>query len=84
MIEALINALEFFPRGLVYVGLGLILLFLAKLANDLITRHNINQEIGAKNNTAIALGLSGYFAGVTLVFVGAVFQPMTEAVGDGL
>jgi len=84
MIEALINALEFFPRGLVYVGLGLVLLFLAKLANDLITRHNINEEIGAKSNTAIALGMSGYFAGVTLVFVGAIFQPLTVAVDDGL
>ena len=41
MIEAFINTLEFFPRGLVYVGLGLVILLLAKLANDLMTRHSI-------------------------------------------
>lgn len=84
MIEAFINTLEFFPRGLVYVGLGLVLLLLAKLANDLMTRHSIDEEIVGKKNTAIALGLSGYFIGVILVFVGAVFQPLTLAVNDGL
>ena len=59
MIEAFINTLEFFPRGLVYVGLGLVILLLAKLANDLMTRHRIDEEIIGKSNTAIAVGLSG-------------------------
>ena len=84
MIEAFINTLEFFPRGLVYVGLGLVLLLLAKIANDLMTRHSIDEEIVGKGNMAIALGLSGYFAGVILVFVGAVYQPLTLTVNDGL
>ena len=84
MIEAFINALVLFPRGLVYVGLGLVLLLLAKLANDLITHHSIDEEVVGKRNMAIALGLSGYFAAVILVFVGAVFQPLTLAVNEGL
>ena len=84
MIEAFINTLEFFPRGLVYVGLGLVILLLAKVSNDLMTPHRIDEEIVGKSNTAIALSLSGYFAGVILVFAGAVFQPLTVAVNDGL
>ena len=44
MIEGFINTLEFFPRGLVYVGLGLVILVLAKFSKDLVTRYRI--EIG--------------------------------------
>ena len=84
MIEAFVNALEFFPRGLVYVALGLILLALAKLINDVVTHYRIDEEVVKKGNLAIALSLSGYFLGVILVFVGAVYQPFSIIVSDGL
>jgi uncharacterized membrane protein YjfL (UPF0719 family) len=84
MIEAFINTLEFFPRGLVYVALGLVVLVLAKFSKDLITRYRIDQEVIQKGNLAIAVGLSGYFLGVVLVFLGAVYQPLTFDVSDGL
>ena len=32
MIESIIDTLQAFPRGLVFVGLGLVVLLLAKLA----------------------------------------------------
>ena len=82
MIEAFINTLEFFPRGLVYVALGLVVLVLAKFSKDLVTRYRIDQEVVQKGNLAIAVGLSGYFLGVVLVFLGAVYQPFV--VSDGL
>ena len=84
MIEAFVNALEFFPRGLVYVALALIVLALAKLANDIVTHYRIDEEVVQKRNLAIALGLSGYFLGVILVFAGAVYHPLTIVIGDGL
>ena len=84
MIEAFVNTLEFFPRGLVYVALGLIILVLSKFINDVVTHYRINEEVVQKGNTAIALGLSGYFLGVILVFVGAAYQPFSLIVSDGL
>ena len=84
MIDSFINTLEFFPRGLVYVALGLVVLVLAKFSKDLMTRYRIDQEIVQKRNLAAAVGLAGYFLAVVLVFVGAVFQPFTPGVSDGL
>ncbi len=84
MIEAFINTLEFFPRGLVYVALGLVVLVLAKFSKDLMTRYRLDQEIVQNGNLAAAVGLSGYFLAVVLVFLGAVFQPLTLVVSDGL
>ena len=83
MLDTLLNALAFFPKGLVYVALGVVILFLAKLARDLVTRHPIDAEIVAKRNLAEALRLSGYLLGVILVFLGAVYQPFALTVGDG-
>ena len=83
MIEAFVNTLEFFPRGLVYVALGLIILVLSKFINDVVTHYRIDEEVVQKGNTAIALGLSGYFLGVILVFVGAAYQPFGLIVSDG-
>ena len=63
MLEALQDALTFFPRGLVYVVLGVVVLLLAKLARDLTTGHRIDDEVVEKGNLAEALRLSGYFFG---------------------
>ncbi len=84
MIDAFINTLESFPRGLVFVGLGLIVLILAKLARDLCTPYRIDVEVMEKNNLAVALRLSGYFIGVILVFLGALYQPLTLVGTEGL
>ena len=75
MLEALINALIFFPRGLIYVALGVVVLLLAKLIRDAITRHREDEEVVEKRNLAEALRLSGYLLGVILVFAGAVSGP---------
>ena len=77
MIEGFIAALESFPRGLAFVVLGLVVLVIAKLVRDLITRYRVNEEITEKRNLAVALRLSGYFLGVILIFLGALYQPLT-------
>jgi len=84
MIDAFIDTLEVIPRGLVFVGLGLVVLVIAKLARDIITPYKIDQEIIDKNNLAVAIRLSGYFMGVILVFLGALYQPVTSIAVDGL
>ena len=84
MIDSFIDTLETFPRGLVLVGLGMIILLLAKLARDLVTPYRIDEEVTQKNNLAVALRLSGYFIGVILVFLGALYQPLTLAGPEGL
>ena len=45
MIDAFIDTLETFPRGLVFVGLGLIILVIAKFARDFITPYKIDDEV---------------------------------------
>ena len=84
MEEAFIDTLELFPRGLVYVAMSLVLLVLAKLAQDLLTPYKIGQQLTAKDNVALALSISGYYLGVIIVFLGAVFQPDAGPVGENL
>ena len=79
-MDILIDILTYLPRGLIYVALGLVVLTLAKLARDVVTRHRIEEEIVTKGNLAVALRLSGYLMGVILVFLGAVYEPLG---GDG-
>jgi len=84
MIDAFIDTLQAFPRGLVYVGLGLVILLLAKLARDVVTPYKIDDEVTKKNNAAVALRLSGYLVGVILVFLGALYQPLAVIAPEGL
>ena len=79
-MDILIDILTYLPRGLVYVALGLVVLTLAKLVRDAVTRHRIEEEIVTKGNLAVALRLSGYLAGIILVFLGALYEPLG---GDG-
>ena len=79
-MDILIDILTYLPRGLVYVALGLVVLTLAKLARDAVTRHRIEEEIVTKGNLAVALRLSGYLIGIILVFLGALYEPLG---GDG-
>ncbi len=81
-METLIDSLVFFPRGLVYVALGVIVLLLAKLVRSVITSHKEDEEVVQRQNLAEALRLSGYLVGVVLVFVGAVYQPAHLALLD--
>lgn len=81
MIESFKDTLEFFPAGLVYVGLGIIVLLAAKLIQDLITPYKINDQLSNKDNLALGLSITGYYFGVIVVFLGALYQPVA-AVAD--
>ena len=78
MIDAFIDALQSFPKGLVFVAEGLIILALAKFARDLVTRHyRVDEEITTKANLAVALRLSGYLIAVILILAGVLYQPLS-------
>ena len=83
-MDLLIDILTYLPRGLIYVALGLVVLTIAKLARDVVTHHRIEEEIVNKSNVAVAVRVSGYLAGVILVFLGAVYEPLGFAVYEGL
>ena len=79
MIDAFIDSLQAFPRGLVFVAEGLIILALAKLAKDVVTRHyRVNEEVADKANLAVALRLCGYFLAIILILLGVLYQPLAQ------
>ena len=84
MADTFFNTLQAFPRGLIFVILGIGILILAKLARDIVTKYRIDEEVSRKNNLAVALRLSGYLIGVVLVFLGALYQPLTLIGPEGL
>ena len=84
MGDAFIDALELFPRGLIYVGMSLVLLVLAKAVQDLVTPYKIGEQLTHRDNIALSLSISGYYLGVVIVFLGALFQPGAGPVADGL
>jgi uncharacterized membrane protein YjfL (UPF0719 family) len=77
MIDAFIDTLEFFPRGLVYVGLGIVVLLVARLVQDYLTPYRINDQLTQRDNAALGLSIAGYYLGVVAVFLGAVYQPLS-------
>lgn len=76
-LNSVVDTLEFFPKGLIYVALGLAVLVLAKTLQDLITRYSINQQVTGESNVALGLSIAGYYLGVIFVFVAALYQPLT-------
>ena len=82
MIEILLDVLEQFPRGLVYVAMGVVVLVIARFAQDLTTPYKINDQLNHKDNVALALSISGYYLGVIIVFLGALYQPFAVIADD--
>ena len=83
MVDAFIDTLELFPRGLVYVGIGMVVLVIGKLIQDLLTPYKINNQLRTKDNVALGLSITGYYLGIVIVFLGAVFQDLSPIDGLG-
>ena len=83
MIDSFIDVLEQFPEGLVYVVMGVALLAVARLAQDVVTPYKIQVQLRDKDNVALALSITGYYLGIVIVFLGAVYQPSTLT-ADGI
>ena len=83
MVDAFIDTLELFPRGLVYAGMGVVVLLIGKLVQDLLTPYKINHQLRTKDNVALGLSITGYYLGTVIVFLGAVYQDFS-AIVEGL
>ena len=84
MGDAFIDTLELFPRGLIYVGMGVVILLLAKLVQDFLTPYHINDQLRTKDNVALALSITGYYLGIIVVFLGAVYEPIAVIADENL
>jgi len=84
MIDAFIEVLKTFPIGLVYVGMGILLLAFARLVQDFVTPYKIQEQLRTHDNVALALSIAGYYLGIIIVYVGAVYQPFTSSVDSNL
>ena len=84
MAEIFLDVLEHIPRGLVYVAMGVVVMVLARVAQDLTTPYRIQEQLDQKDNVALALSISGYYLGVIIIFLGALYQPFAIVIDDGL
>ncbi len=84
MAEIFIDVLEQLPRGFVYVVLGVIVVVIARVAQDLTTPYRIQEQLNHKDNVALALSISGYYLGVIIIFLGALYQPFAIVIDDNL
>ena len=84
MIEAFVDVFEQIPKGLVYVVLGMVVLAIARFAQDLITPYKIQEQLNQKDNIALAVSISGYYLGVIVVFLGGLYQPFLVVADNGL
>lgn len=82
MVDIFLGTLEFFPRGLAYVALGVIVLYLAKWILDLVTPYHVRDQLGRKSNAALGLSISGYLLGVIVVFVAVLYTPFASGEVD--
>lgn len=62
---------ESFALPLAHVILGVVVLILAKYALQLLSPYALDQEMTTKDNPAFGLAVSGYYAGVILVYIAA-------------
>ena len=84
MADAFVDTLMVIPRGLVFVAMGVVVLALARLAQDLVTPYRIGDQLTNRDNVALALSIAGYYLGVIVVFLGALYQPFSLIVDGGL
>jgi uncharacterized membrane protein YjfL (UPF0719 family) len=55
--------------------MGVVVLAIARIAQDIITPYKIQEQLNQKDNVALAVSISGYYFGVILVFLGGLYHP---------
>ncbi len=75
MLEELNIVLSTLPAGLAFVMLGVITLAFAGIIKDLFTPYSISDQLTNQDNSALGLSLTGYYIGVIVIFIGAMYDP---------
>jgi len=68
--------------GATYILLYVIFFFLAKWIKGFFSQFNLDEELTLKDNNAVSVSASGYFIGITIVFIGALDGPSFDFVQD--
>lgn len=84
MIDAFIDVMETFPRGFVYVGMAVLLLAFARLVQDVLTPYKIQEQLRTHDNVALAVSIAGYYFGIVIVFLGAIYQPFNTILDSNM
>jgi uncharacterized membrane protein YjfL (UPF0719 family) len=71
----LVDYLGTLAEGLAYVVLGFVLLLVAKISKDVLTPFRLDDHLTGRDNPALGLAVTGYYAGVLIIFLGAIIGP---------
>ncbi len=69
------------PLTLLLLG---ILLFAARMINDLMTPYKLTVQLTEKDNPALSVSVAGYLVGVAIIFVGSLIGPEGESLSADL
>lgn len=64
------------------IGLYVVIFFLSKWIKGLFSPFNLDEELTDRDNVAVAVSASGYFLGITIIFVAAHSGPETTLAQD--
>lgn len=65
-----------------YVVLALVVLLVAKLALGFLTPYDTDDELTGKDNPAFGISILGYYLGVLIVFLGAIYHDPSLSEGE--
>ena len=75
---------ELLLEGATYILLYFIIIFLAKWVKGFFSQFNLDEELTLKDNYAVAVSVTGYFVGITFVYIGALDGPSYDFTQDVL
>ncbi len=67
--------IELLLEGATYILMYFILIFLAKWVKGFFSKFSLDEELTIKDNYAVAVSVTGYFVGITFVYIGALDGP---------
>lgn len=76
------NLLQSILYGVSIIALYVVIFFLSKWIKGLFSPFNLDEELTERDNVAVSVSAAGYFAGITIIFVGAQSGPATTFVQD--
>lgn len=74
-IKEIMNIVMLLPAGLIFVILAIVMLAIAGIIRDLLTPYSIHEQLTGRDNTALGLSLTGYYLGIMIIYMGALYDP---------
>ena len=77
----MVNIAGDLTRGIIFLGLSVVLFFVSKVVKDYLTPYDINPEL-RKSNVAVSVSLMGYLLATVIVLLGAFLGPSKGLLED--